>query len=286
MAKQLTIIILTYNSEHLIFECLNSIYKYNDIGDTLEIVIVDNCSLNIDALFKKIRAEYPSDIVLIKNSDNNGYGSGNNIGVRYAKSPYFIVMNPDVRIIGPIFQVLLEKFDADKNLGLIGVNISNNSKSLYLKPEYCNFFLMIFSGLLIKLKCINLRRLFFSGSFLAFNKQIFIDSGAFDEHIFMFHEEADISNRILSLGKNVCYAPNIKVHHLAHYRKVNDHLMRIGCESRKYYFKKYNTDINRYYRNLLIIYLFKYCIAVALNNKLKMEEFLLWIDFCKRRGEL
>ena len=56
MNKQLSIIIVTYNSEKLIFECLDSIYKYNDIGDSLEVIIVDNCSNDQEKVFEKVSA--------------------------------------------------------------------------------------------------------------------------------------------------------------------------------------------------------------------------------------
>ena len=44
MHKRVSVIIVTYNSEKHIYDCLSSIYRYNDIGDLLEVIIVDNNS--------------------------------------------------------------------------------------------------------------------------------------------------------------------------------------------------------------------------------------------------
>ena len=55
----LSIIILTYNSEKDIYDCLDSIHQYNDIGDTLEIIIVDNQSTNYADMQSKISQLYP-----------------------------------------------------------------------------------------------------------------------------------------------------------------------------------------------------------------------------------
>ena len=44
--KAVSVVIVTFNSENLIMDCLDSIFKYNDISDDLEVVLVDNCSKN------------------------------------------------------------------------------------------------------------------------------------------------------------------------------------------------------------------------------------------------
>jgi len=42
VSKKLSIVIVTYNSNKVIKECLESIEKHNDIGKSLEVIIVDN----------------------------------------------------------------------------------------------------------------------------------------------------------------------------------------------------------------------------------------------------
>ena len=76
--KQLSLIILTYNSEKDIYDCLESVNRYNDIGDALEIIVVDNNSTNYIDMHDKIKSLYP-DVRIIANTKNGGYGQGNNI---------------------------------------------------------------------------------------------------------------------------------------------------------------------------------------------------------------
>ena len=92
--KKLSLIILTYNSEKDIYDCLNSVYKYNDIGDYLEIIVVDNNSDNYIQMQKNIMTQYP-DVQIIANHKNGGYGQGNNLGIRAASAPIVSIMNPD-----------------------------------------------------------------------------------------------------------------------------------------------------------------------------------------------
>jgi len=286
MSKQLSIIIVTYNSERLIFDCLESIYQYNDIRDDLEVIVVDNCSVNVDDMFSKIKLKYQEKVILIKSLVNGGYGHGNNQGAKVASSSRLIVMNPDVRLISPIFNKIIDKFNSNKNIGMMGVRFVDGSNPLYFKPEYSNLFRLIFSRQLLKFGFYKIEQVFFSGSFLIFDKVSFIRAGLFDENIFMYHEEADISNRLLLLGKENLLIEDLTVLHLAHGRTVNNNLLRIGSKSRHYYFKKYNANIDKYYKNLVVIYKVKYLMALLLNNKLKSEEFKTWIQMCKNNGEI
>ena len=286
MKKSISIIIVTYNSDHLIFDCLDSIFKHNDIGNELELIVIDNCSIERDRMFSKIRADYPDDIILIKSPQNNGYGHGNNQGVQIASSNRIVIMNPDVRLTESIFYKLIAHFEANQNVGMMGVCFKDGSNPLYLKPEHSNLFKMFFTGLYLKLGWYNINHMFFSGSFLIFDKQSFIKAGCFDENIFLFHEEADISNRILAIGKETMLAKDISVLHLAHGREVDPYLLKEGAESRKYYFTKYHANLDKHYRNNLIIYRLKYLFAIIFNNKTKAIEFRAWINMCKFKGNI
>ena len=286
MNKQLSIIIVTYNSERLIFDCLDSIFEFNDIGDELEVIVVDNCSIRVDALFSKIKSSYQDKVVLIKSPVNGGYGHGNNQGANVATSSQLVIMNPDVRLVSPIFRSIINKFNSNKNIGMMGVRFVDGSNPLYFKPEYSTLFRLVFGRQLLKYGCYKIEQVFFSGSFLVFDKASFIKAGLFDENIFMYHEEADIANRLLSIGKETLMAEDLIVLHLAHGRTVNYKLLKIGSESRNYYFKKYKGNIAKYYKNLLFIYTVKYWIAVLINNKLKKEEFKAWIIMSKNKGDI
>ncbi len=281
--KKLSIIIVTHNSEKHIFDCLESLLKYNDIGDLLEIIVVDNCSTERDNLFEKIREKFGDAITLIASPVNGGYGHGNNQGIINASAPLVAVMNPDIRILSPVFEKIIGKFKQHPGIGMLGVSFTDSTRSLYFKPEHSNLANMLFDNMLIRLGLYKLEKMFFSGSFLVFDKQTIFEAGLFDENIFLFHEEADISNRILKLNKDVVLANDIQVKHLAHGREVNQWLLKVGNESRNYYFDKYNADIKKYYKNLLVMYRIKYVLALITGNKLKAAEFKAWIDICINR---
>ena len=118
--KAVSVVIVTFNSENLIMDCLDSIFKYNDISDDLEVVLVDNCSKNYLSMFGSIEEKYGNKVVLINNKVNGGYGQGNNLGVEVAKAPIILIMNPDVRLVKPIFKRILSLFER-RNIAIAGM---------------------------------------------------------------------------------------------------------------------------------------------------------------------
>ena len=112
ITKRLSIIILTYNSEKDIYPCLESVYQHNDIGEGLEVIVVDNQSRDFAIMQQEITQRYP-EVIITRNTHNGGYGQGNNVGIRMAQAPVVAIMNPDVRLMQPIFAAALQALQND-----------------------------------------------------------------------------------------------------------------------------------------------------------------------------
>lgn len=278
MDKQLSVIIVTYNSKHLIYDCIDSVYNFNDIDDALEVIVVDNDSSDQEGLFEGIRKRYPHDIKLIKNKFNGGYGSGNNLGVQNCTAKYIVVMNPDVRIINPIFSKLISKFESDNEIGMLGVMYADKSFPFYFKPEYVSLLGAIMFKLYILLRLFNMNKMYMTGCFLMFEKKTFIEIGGFDENIFLFYEESDVANRILKTGKHLILAKDVEVYHLMHIRSFNDKLASIELDSLEYYLNKYQHPPKRIFKTILLMYKIKYFVASIFGFTTKKKIFKEWID--------
>ena len=187
---QLSIIILTYNSEKDIESCLESVFRCNDIGDELEIIVVDNNSLEQLALQNWIEADY-STVRYIQNKDNRGYGAGNNIGIAAAKSPYILIMNPDVRLREFSLKKVVLGFERHSNWGMQGFKQfestdKRGSSFVMLKPCLSSFLLQ---KVYHKLDAYNSSLFCFHGSCFALRKLCFEQSGFFNEEVFLYGEE-------------------------------------------------------------------------------------------------
>lgn len=181
-----------------------------------------------------IAFEFDCDII---HSENNGYGCGNNQGIRYAQEnyryEYIIVSNPDV---------LINKFDSDRLLsmsdcvvGPIIHTLSGKNQNPYWS-EYNKFFeRLLYVGmkkrislyryaafayfrLMRELSLKTQKSLFeayaLHGSFVMFHKNV-IDrlKNVYDESIFMYSEEIDIAYRLKEMGIKSYVLRNVDVTH-------------------------------------------------------------------------
>lgn len=225
--KRLSIIIVTYKSEKDIYDCIDSIWKHCDINkEELETIIVDN-SPESEPMFGRLRQQYGDEIRLFHNTYNGGYGQGNNIGIRNATAPVIMIMNPDVRLIEPVFKTALEAFSANKELCIYGMKqmltetlpSTNSFCCTYMMNGYLYTVLTAFGN---KFDCYLPQYMHFSGSCFFIRKDMFEDIGLFDESVFMYGEEDDIHYRLRKKGyTQMEYNPHLHYIHLTKDRKPN-----------------------------------------------------------------
>ena len=271
--KKISIIIVTYNSLSLIKDCLDSIIQFNDIGDALDVIVVDNDSQDQSEMFDYIQKNYDREFIKTYNAGvNGGYGKGNNIGIAKTDADIVIVMNPDVRFVHPVFKHIIREFE-DTKLGMAGVNFIDGSSPYYFKPEYDGFYKSLFIHQYLKRRRYNSQTMYMSGSLLIFNRDAFLEAGAFDEKIFMYYEEPDITNRILKVGKEVKWLKDLMVLHLAHGRSYNQKLIDIGYESFEYYCQKYGIDAKKKYNIRKHILSLKIIAAKIVGDKGRYDVF-------------
>ena len=85
-SNDLTIVIVTFNSELKIADCLKS------IEDKAEIIVVENSN---NETFKKNLENQYRNLKCILTGGNKGYAVANNIGLKSVKTNYALVLNPD-----------------------------------------------------------------------------------------------------------------------------------------------------------------------------------------------
>ena len=225
--KKLSIIIVTYNSEKDIYECLDTIYSHCDIPiKELEVIIVDNNSTDCDTMFNKLKTLWGEDIILIKNSSNGGYGQGNNVGIKQCSAPVVLIMNPDVRLVCPIFRKVINLFSKNKNMCILGMKQwltleepSNNSFTCTYRMN--GYLSTILSALCTRLDFYIAKYMHFSGSCFFINKAMFEAVGLFDENVFLYGEEDDIHYRLMHRFKDckMKYDKSLRYLHLTKERQ-------------------------------------------------------------------
>lgn len=209
----LSIIIVSYNNEKVIRDCLDSVKKYNDIDDKLEVIVVEQ-SPN-DDIYSKLKEEY--DWVKIIRNDNVGFGGGNNVGVDNSSGEYLFFLNPDTILIEPVFKYLIEKFDENVALGLAGVRLvdteGNDNLSFYWN-DYLSFALSGLFKIYNKKDKFVQDKMYIMGADMFVRRSVFEEVGRFDEKIFMYCEEKDLCSRIRRAGYKVAFFKDKRIIHL------------------------------------------------------------------------
>lgn len=247
---KLSIIIVTYHSMRLIKDCIDSIFRYNNLPEgQLEVIVVDNSTAEEGEKLKNFLLQsYGNHIRFFKN-ENLGYGHGNNVGIRAATGSIIGIMNPDVRLIEPIFDRVQHHF-LNPEIATVGFSQKNGSTdySFFINPEY---FVPVLSSLKLKvankLKYFNHKKYYLAGAFVFFRKSSIEEAGLYDESIFMYYEEPDMAIRLNKLGKKTVFDPSRSYFHMIEVKDdYNVKLLDIGTESIKIYFNKHQFNLNRY----------------------------------------
>jgi GT2 family glycosyltransferase len=213
----ISFVILCYKSELDLASLVMSIYEHADIPHkSLEIIVVDNWGGGEEEkITAALAKKYDAEFIYKKSNINGGYGAGNNIGIMLATHDLVCVVNPDARFIAPIFKNVLTKFVSDPNLlGLSGEQISKTTNSIFMRPEYQYPITKEIISRLLKYIGFSHRFMALSGAMTFYRKSLFLDIGLFDEKIFLYGEESDVSIRALRSGYDLDFFPEFKYLHL------------------------------------------------------------------------
>ena len=248
--KHLSVIILTYNSEKDIYECLDSVYQHNDIGNGLEVIVVDNQSRDFASMQQEISQRYP-EVIITQNTHNGGYGQGNNVGIRIAQAPVIAIMNPDVRLMQPIFSAALQTLQTD-TIMCAGKQMRTPTQlgwSYAFDYNAMSYLQVPLRNLYKRFDYYDYRHMYLSGAFFFIKKECFEQIGMFDEHIFMYGEECDIHLRLRKVfpKKKIKFLP-IPYLHLTADRPFEEKRYRQLINADLYVCRKHELSVAHYLR--------------------------------------
>lgn len=269
-------VIVTYHSHLLVGDAIKSIQAFESNHSAWEIIIVDNSDeVGHQLLLRTLHEEnLINEVRLLRNHANTGYGAGNNMGISHATGTFIAVMNPDVRLTESLTEHTRKLFGADQKMMMVGYRqMGGQNVSFYRKPEH----MFPFSGwyLILKnrLNLFNQRKDFLSGAFFFADKEKFMRAGMFDENIFLYNEESDLSARINRLGLRIRFVNTKSYVHLLDQRPFNPGAFRLDMKSLKYYLRKYRFKERRIISANLLEYGIKKKLAALLGKKAALEKF-------------
>ena len=116
---KLSVVIVEWNTDGLLRDCLHSLYRAIERND-LEVIVVDNNST--DGSRHMVKGEFPR-VRLIVNSENVGFAAANNQGMSAARGKYILCLNPDTVVNAGAVEKSLDFLENNADYAAVGCRI-------------------------------------------------------------------------------------------------------------------------------------------------------------------
>ena len=221
-----TILTVNFNSDKYTINLLNSIKNIN--YKNFNVIIIDNGSkIESYNAIKNSLKKYKFKIYLIRSNNNIGWTGGCNIGIKKAislKAKYLFTINNDTIVDKNLLKEVVDVAELDSNVGCVGVDIRNVGKGDTAQITGSQggkiTFLTKLTGVIQKNK-----RFMDAKDVIKLNFNEFVDDCArlnsikafkkfrYDESLFLYYEDVDLSLRMKKSGYNFYYTPKAVVWH-------------------------------------------------------------------------
>lgn len=226
----LSAIIVNWNTQDLLRESLSSL-RTCLARVALETIVVDNGS--IDGSPEMVAAEFP-EVRLICNSENLGFGRGNNIGMAAATGRYFLLLNSDACLQDDSILSLVGRVRDRPEVGVAGPRLRFPDGRLQASAfRFTTLARLAVEELGLYKVLPRTRRAelllggywdhqgerevdWLKGACLVVRREVFEATGGFDPSIFLYGEEEEWSRRIKAAGWSLLFTPSSEVIHLGH----------------------------------------------------------------------
>jgi len=288
MMKDVSIIIVSWNTVNLLRKCLQSIYdetkKY-----TFEIIVIDNDSPDDSA--DMVAKEFP-EVKLIANKDNRGFAPANNQGLEIADARNILFLNPDTIVIKNAIEKIIEYIDENKKngVGIVTCKLLNDDGTLQKSVNnFFSFWSSFFENRFFAelFKKLNTEKTFMSywdhselreidwsyGAVILITREVLEKVGYLDDRFYIYAEEMDYYLRARKAGYKAIFLPDVEIIHVG---KSSSRQRRAAMFIQNYksfylFLKKHYSFLTYYaYRirtfNFLFLWLIKYSVQYIVHK--------------------
>jgi len=209
----ISIIIVNYNTAHMIGPCLKSIASDQDFP--LETFVVDNASK--DESVSLIKEHYPW-VQLLESDQNLGFGKANNLAIPKCKGRYIYFLNPDTQIKPGIFNTMTTFMDKNVHFGLAGTRIvypngqdQDSVKDSYPRHRYAKKQFDLLKGNIA----------WVLGASMIARQEVIQSVKGFDERFFLYAEDIDLCLTIRQKGWEIGYIHDAEITHWARQSEIS-----------------------------------------------------------------
>lgn len=211
----ISIIIVNYNGKKWLKGCLDSLFTQT--YKNFEIIFVDNASRDDSVKFIK---EFYGEVKVILSRENLGFAGGNNLGIKYAKGKYILLLNNDTWVEKNYLEKYINAFQeipsaASIQSKMILMNISDKLDSCGSYWSDSSFLYHYGYKQDKNLEKYNIIMPFFSnkGASMMIRKDVIDKIGLFDEDFWCYYEDTDFCSRAWLAGYECWYYPEAVMYH-------------------------------------------------------------------------
>ena len=220
----LSVVIVNYRSWQALERCLKSFAEFPPALNH-EIIVVDNDSQ--DRKLKPFSQNYPQ-VAFIKNSDNNGFANGCNLGADNAQGEFLLFLNPDTVLTNShAIDSMFEFAKKNSSVGITSCRRINPKGNPEREMAFSNPWLII-SWVRAIYKLINSRKIekkfqnkddiwypdWVSGSVVLIRTKLFYKVDKWDQESFwMYYEDVDLCRKVKNQNKHIALLRNVELQH-------------------------------------------------------------------------
>lgn len=193
------LVYVAYNSEKWIAPCFSALQKSSYERKKLNVFVVDNGSTDrtVEMLYqvKKEWENRAGKFEIIEAKKNLGFGKANNLGFAKGTSDLVCFFNIDTEI----FPTALSEIESAAEHSGEAVAMWELRQFPYEHPKLYD--------------PVTMETSWCSGAAFAIRRKVYQQAGGFDEKIFLYAEDVDLSWRVRSLGYGIQYVPRAMILH-------------------------------------------------------------------------
>ncbi|MBM3205309.1 glycosyltransferase family 2 protein [Candidatus Shapirobacteria bacterium] len=243
MKKDLSIIIINYNTQPLLKRCLESIKKEN--LKNFELIVIDNGSTDESTTYLS-SLEWPN-LKLIKNQKNLGFAKAVNQGIKKSQAEYILLINSDIIVRPKSIEKMVEFAKKHPEVGVVGGRLLNPDGSMQGSCFHLPTVGRVMKEFWFKDSSVLSKYVpagetpveveAVVGAVFLIPKKVVDQVGLFDERFFMYFEDLDYCRRVKQKGFKVYHYPQSEfIHeHGASGVKLSDQTHQWLAESSKIY---------------------------------------------------
>ncbi len=220
----ISIIIVNYKSWSELNNCLQSIISIDRGRFTLETIVVDNESN--DHKIKEFNQLFPT-ISFIKNSGNNGFANGCNLGASVAKGNYLFFLNPDTIINEDAVFKLWKTSLENSNFGIVSCRQTMENHGKYTEIRFFPSLFTLFGLTRVFYRIVNyfkLRKKFnfhkeivypdwVTGAAIFISRDWFTRINGWSEKYWLYFEDVDLCKKIQQNNGEICLIRTANIFH-------------------------------------------------------------------------